>query len=67
MHMDLDHCRVVQGVLAGTREQDEQAQVSLGILAERLERLKRAYAQFSGVGFSPDAKVLLSRSRVPVS
>lgn len=49
---DSNHCRIVAECLAGRREVDEQALVSLSILDERLERLKKLGGAFSGVVFS---------------
>jgi hypothetical protein len=60
--VELDHCHIVSESLAGLREPDEQAQASLAVLSERLERLKKASGAFSGVAFSPYVEKLKSRA-----
>jgi len=58
---DSNHCRIVTESLAGKREVNEQTFVSLTILEERLERLKKLNGAFSDVVFSPDAEKLLNQ------
>ena len=47
------HCRIVRESLVGDRPVDEQTGVSMAILADRLERLKKSSDLFAGVAFSP--------------
>ncbi|MDH7598996.1 MAG: hypothetical protein QHH07_05100 [Sedimentisphaerales bacterium] len=60
MQTEMDHWNVVKRGLAG--HVDEQTIASLSILAERLERLRKAYPALAGVGFSPEVQALLSRT-----
>jgi hypothetical protein len=54
----MDNLRIVNESLAGERPVDEQTQVALAILAERLERLKQSSSLFAEIGFSPQVKKL---------
>lgn len=58
-----NHCRIVAGSLAGKRTVDEQTFASLAILGERLERLKKHDAVFSGVTFSSAVKKLQNQKK----
>lgn len=49
---DSNHCQIVAECLAGRRDVDAHALVSLSVLDERLERLRRLGGAFSGVVFS---------------
>lgn len=60
--MDSNHCQVVSESLAGDRAVDEQTFVSLAVLAERLEGLKRASRAFAGVEFSQHVEKLKDSS-----
>ena len=53
-----EHFKVVQQSVSGERIIDEQTFFSVGVLAERLERLKRASAAFAGIELSPHADEL---------
>ncbi len=55
---DSNHCQIVRDSLAGERAVDEQTFVSLTVLAERLERLKKLDKVFNNVAFSPAVKKL---------
>ena len=61
MFEDVNHFQVVAESLDGRRTVDEQTLVSLAILNERLERLKRFDAVFEGVRFSPAVEKLRRR------
>ena len=56
--MDSNHCQVVENCINGTRPVDEQSLVSMVVLSERLERLKKLDSRFNIVEFSPVAKRL---------
>jgi len=60
--MDGSYCQIVARTLAGEQPFDEQAQASVAVLAERLERLKSHGGLFAGVEFSPHLQQLRSRS-----
>ena len=61
MFEDVNHFQVVAESLDGRRTVDEQTLVSLAILNERLERLKRFDGVFEGVRFSPAVEKLRRR------
>ena len=61
MFDDGNHFQVVAESLDGRRTVDEQTLVSLAILNERLERLKRFDGVFEGVRFSPAVEKLRRR------
>jgi hypothetical protein len=47
-----DHCRIVREALTKEKPVDEETLNSLAVLSERLDQLKRANKDFSGVVFS---------------
>lgn len=57
-----DHCEVVKDSLNGTRAVDEQTFVSLEVLNDRLERVKKLGGRFAGVAFSSAAEHLMKQS-----
>ena len=59
----MEHYRIVERTLNGTKVVDEQAFASLEVLDKRLERLKNANKEFSGVEFSPAVKELMSQRK----
>ena len=56
--METDHCEIVAESLAGTRGADEQTFLSMAVLTERLELLKKTHRAFVDVEFSPQAMAL---------
>jgi hypothetical protein len=62
--METDHCSIVGKSLAGERRVDEQTFVSLAVLADRLECLKKLGKAFAGVEFSPHVEKLNRKSSV---
>lgn len=56
--METDHCEIVAESLAGTRGADEQTFLSMAVLTERLELLKKTHRAFIDVEFSPQAMAL---------
>jgi hypothetical protein len=56
-----DHFDIVNANLRGNREVDERTQMSLAVLAERLESLKKMSGLFAGISFSDDVKKLASQ------
>lgn len=56
--MEMDHCLIVEQSLNGQRGVDEQTFVSLAILEERMERLRKLSGIFEEIGFSPAVKKL---------
>ncbi|HSV98575.1 MAG TPA: hypothetical protein VLI39_00275 [Sedimentisphaerales bacterium] len=56
------HCQIVGQSLAGERPVDEQTNVSMAILADRLERLKQNSPLFAGVMFSPYVQKMQRRA-----
>jgi hypothetical protein len=65
--MDSNHCQIVRDSITDKRTIDEHTFVSLAVLDERLERLKKLNKVFSGVEFSSAVKKLKTRNnRVPV-
>lgn len=66
--MALDYCQVVSESITGKRAVDEDTFVSLAVLTERLERLRKLAKMFENVKFSPHVKKLKSRENIlPVS
>ena len=61
--MDSKHCQIVVQSLSGERAIDEQSIASIEVLGERLERVNKLGAAFSGIEFSPEALELVSRKR----
>ncbi len=59
-----NHCQIVEKSLCGEREIDEQTFASLGVLSERLERLKEFDRAFSEVEFSSAVKNLQDKHNV---
>jgi hypothetical protein len=55
------HCRIVRDSLAGERAVDGQTFVSLAVLEERLERLRRLDEAFCDVEFSSAVEKLKNR------
>jgi len=58
---DSNHYQVLEKSLSGKRAVDEQTFVSLAILSERLERLKKLDAMFGDIVFSPAVEELKKR------
>ena len=56
--MDSNHCRVVSESISGERKVDEQTFLSMGVLYERLEHLKKFDNSFEGICFSPEVERL---------
>jgi hypothetical protein len=52
------HCWVVGASLAGRRPVDESTHASIGVLSDRLERLRQRSGLFAGVSFSPHVERL---------
>jgi len=63
IEMDSNHYQIVTESLNGKRDLDEHTFASLGVLAERLERLKQLDGAFEGVSFSPATQELMSLER----
>jgi len=59
------HCQVVGASLTGRRPVDEQTYASIGVLNERLERLRQS-PLFAGVTFSPQVETLRQHAEVAV-
>ncbi len=55
---ECNHFDVVNQAISGDRQIDEEAFSSIAVLAERLDRLKRANPLFDGVGFSQEVDEL---------
>ena len=64
IRMETGHCRIVGKSLAGERIVDEQTFVSLAVLADRLDALKKLNKSFAGIEFSPHVEKLNRRSSV---
>lgn len=62
--MALDYCQVVSESITGKRAVDEDTFVSLAVLTERLERLRKLDKMFNNVKFSPYVKKLKSRENI---
>jgi len=56
---DSNHCQIVSESLQGQRPVDEQSLLSIDILSERLDRLKKLGGLFSKIEFSADATRLM--------
>jgi hypothetical protein len=56
------HCQIVGESLRGVRPVDESTNVSMAILADRLERLKQSSSLFAGVTFSPHVQTMKCRA-----
>lgn len=56
--MECNDFEVLRQTVSGERAVDETAFASVAMLAERLERLKKASSLFAGVEFSPAVKEL---------
>ena len=61
IEVNSNHCQVVRESLTGEKVADEQAFVSLAILTERLERLKKHGDSFSDIMFSTAVERLRSQ------
>jgi hypothetical protein len=59
--IDSNHCQIVGKSLSGERAVDEQTFVSMAVLSERLEQVKKLGKGLSGVAFSAEAQKLASR------
>ena len=57
----MDYLQIVRDSIAGERVIDEQTFASAAVLADRLERLKKLGAGFSGIEFSPEVAGLARR------
>ena len=62
--MDSEHVQILGQSLRGERVVDEQTFASLEVLAERLERLKKADRVFGKISFSPAVKKLRSQQHI---
>jgi hypothetical protein len=61
------HCQIVRDALRGKRPISDETYVSLAILDERLEQLKKYDKMFTGVRFSSAVRKLIKQdSRIPV-
>ncbi len=60
--MDSDYLDVLKGSLTGEREVDQQTYVSLAVLSDRLERVKKLGKAFSGICFSDEVEQLSRES-----
>jgi hypothetical protein len=47
-----DHCEIVNDSLNGSRVIDEQTAVSLEVLTDRLERVRKLGGKFASIAFS---------------
>ena len=56
--MESNHYQIIESSLSEEREVDEQTFVSLAILNERLERLKKLGGCFTNISFSPAVEEL---------
>jgi hypothetical protein len=62
-----DHCEIVKDSLQGKRVIDEQTAVSLEVLSDRLERVRKFGGKFANIAFSSAIEHLRQRpSRVAV-
>lgn len=52
MQLNTDHLRIVEDSLSGQRETDEQSFVSLAVLEDRLEHIRRLGGSFRDIAFS---------------
>ena len=59
---DSNHCQVVRDSIVGERTIDEQTFVSLAVLSERLEQLRKLDKVFSDVAFSSAVEKLKTKS-----
>ncbi len=67
MELYQDHCEIVKDALNGSRVIDEQTAVSLEVLADRLERVRRFGGKFANIAFSSAVENLRRKpSRVAV-
>ena len=60
--MESDYFDVLKGSLTGEREVDQQTHVSMAVLSDRLERVRKLGKAFSGVCFSEDVEQLSKKS-----
>ncbi len=68
MRKERDHWETVMEALNKGKEVDDHVLASVSVLADRLERIKRAYPILADLGFSPEVQVLVDRcSHVQVS
>lgn len=63
MVSEKDALEVVSRALAGQQDNDDQTLAAAELLAERLERVKKAGALFAQIDFSPQMKALLAMGR----
>jgi len=55
---DVDHFKIINESLTGTRAVDEDAFSSVAVLAERLNKLQRNNSIFRDITFSPEVEEL---------
>lgn len=60
--MESNYFEVLKGSLTGEREIDQQTHVSIAVLADRLERVKKLGKAFSGICFSENVEQLSGKS-----
>lgn len=60
--MESNYFEVLKGSLTGEREIDQQTHVSMAVLADRLERVKKLGKAFSGICFSENVEQLSGKS-----
>ena len=56
--IEMDHCEIVAESLAGARSTDEQTFLSMAVLSDRLEQLRKTHRAFVDIDFSPQAMAL---------
>jgi len=57
-----NYFEVLKGSLTGEREVDQHTHVSMAVLSDRLERVKKLGKAFSGVCFSEEVEQLSRKS-----
>jgi hypothetical protein len=60
----MNHCELVKNSLSGKRGVDEHTLVSVEVLNDRLERVKRLGQKYSRIEFSPDVRKLNRLNRI---
>ena len=59
-----DNCNVLMESLNGARPADEQTFMSINVLADRLQAVKKSHRNFIDVDFSPHVQALIEQESI---
>jgi len=58
------HCTTVLESLNGSRSADEQTFASIGLLADKLQTVRKLHPAFMNVEFSPQVQALIEQEQI---